>query len=163
MGHHEGAIFYTIGQRHGLYISGNVGEVNNGLPYYVVKKDLDRNIVYVSKDLNNSLVWVDEIKLKDVLVRTEHVTFRAASLAPVFTGHRFADASQGASGRLSSAAASGIPQSKCSVRLRHLGQLIPATLKGDTLYFEQKIKKPASGQSAVFYDGEICLGGGIII
>ena len=34
----------------------------------------------------------------------------AASLAPVFTGHRFADASQGASGRLSSAAASGISQ-----------------------------------------------------
>ena len=28
--------------------------------------------------------------------------------------------------------------------------------------FENKIKRPAAGQSAVIYDGEICLGGGII-
>ena len=153
VGHHEGAVFYTIGQRHGLYISGNVGEVNTGLPYYVVKKDLAKNIVYVSRNLNDENVWVDELKLKDVVMRTEHITSRAASLAPVFTGPK----------RLSSAAASGIPRSKCSVRLRHLGELIPATLDGDILYFEHKIKKPASGQSAVFYDGEICLGGGIIV
>ena len=126
VGHHEGAIFYTIGQRHGLYISGNAGEINDGMPYYVVKKDLDRNIVYVSKNLNNNLVWTDELKLKDIILRKKD-----------FGG--------------------------LSVRLRHLGVLIPATLKGDTLYFEQKIKKPAAGQSAVFYDNEICLGGGIII
>ncbi len=35
LGYHEGAIFYTIGQRHGLYLSGVAGEVNDGMPYYV--------------------------------------------------------------------------------------------------------------------------------
>ena len=34
---------------------------------------------------------------------------------------------------------------------------------GDKLIFEDEVKRPASGQSAVLYDGEICLGGGIII
>ena len=125
VGHHEGAVFYTIGQRHGLYISGNVGEVNTGLPYYVVKKDLDRNIVYVSRNLNDKNVWAKQLELKDVILRNEEIN-------------------------------------NLTVRLRHLGELIPATLEGDTLHFQQSIKKPAAGQSAVFYDGEICLGGGII-
>ena len=133
VGHHEGAVFYTIGQRHGLYISGNAGEVNTGLPYYVVKKDLENNIVYVSRNINSELIWTDEIKLKDVVFRDYEQMIQKK---PVYN---------------------------LLVRLRHLGELIPATLEGDTLHFERKIKKPASGQSAVFYDNEICLGGGIIV
>ena len=39
---------------------------------------------------------------------------------------------------------------------------MPATFDGETLYFESEVKRPAAGQSAVLYDGEICLGGGII-
>ncbi len=126
VGHHDGAVFYTIGQRHGLYISGNKGEINSGLPYYVVKKDLKNNIIYVSRNLNNANIWTDELRLKDVFLRT------------------------------------GVTR-PCRVRLRHLGELIPAELNGDTVKFAQKIKKPAAGQSAVFYDGEFCLGGGIIL
>ena len=42
LGFHDGAVFYTVGQRHGLYVGG-------GTPYYVVKKDLEKNIIYVSK------------------------------------------------------------------------------------------------------------------
>ena len=130
VGHHEGAVFYTIGQRHGLYISGNKGEVNTGLPYYVVKKDLTKNIVYVSRNLNDAHIWTDRLVLKDVIVRTLDGSCRSVN--------------------------------NLLVRLRHLGELIPAKLENNTLYFEQKIKRPASGQSAVFYDGEICLGGGVI-
>lgn len=126
VGHHEGAIFYTIGQRHGLYISGNVGEVNNGLPYYVVKKDLKNNIVFVSKNLNNEYVWTDQLKLKNVILRE-------------------------------------VAEGELEVRLRHLGKLIPARFENDTIFFKQKIKKPAAGQSAVFYRDDICLGGGIIL
>ena len=165
VGHHEGAVFYTIGQRHGLYISGNAGEVNTGLPYYVVKKDLEKNIVYVSRNLNNDLVWVDKLTLKDIMLRTEYIVSRDGSLAPVDPSGRPRPKGRSVTGLApsSSAVASGSPQNKYSVRLRHLGQLIPATLEDDTLFFEQKIKKPATGQSAVFYDGEICLGGGIIV
>ena len=153
VGHHEGAVFYTIGQRHGLYISGNVGEVNTGLPYYVVKKDLAKNIVYVSRNINSDLVWTKEVKLKDIVIRTKHIASRDGSLRPVVTGEAPSF----------SAVASESPRSECLVRLRHLGELIPAKLEDNTLVFKNKIKKPAAGQSAVFYDGEICLGGGIIL
>ncbi len=124
LGVHEGAVFYTIGQRHGLYLSGTAGEVNDGLPYYVVAKDLEKNIVYVSKNLNDSHIWTKELKLKDVLMRDE--------------------------------------AKNVLVRLRHRAPLIKATFDGETLHFQNEIKRPAAGQSAVIYDGEICLGGGII-
>jgi tRNA-uridine 2-sulfurtransferase len=43
LGTHQGAVFYTIGQRHGLGIGG-------GTPYYVVGKDVAANTVYVTAD-----------------------------------------------------------------------------------------------------------------
>jgi tRNA-specific 2-thiouridylase len=62
LGYHEGAIFYTIGQRHGLNLKA-------GLPYYVVKKDMAQNIVYVSRNLNSLSLWTDKIQLKDIVIR----------------------------------------------------------------------------------------------
>lgn len=43
IGTHEGALFYTHGQRHGLGIGG-------GTPYYVTHKDITTNTVYVTAD-----------------------------------------------------------------------------------------------------------------
>ena len=59
IGRHDGAIFYTLGQRHGLDIGG-------GLPYYVVGKDMARNIVYASTKLDDEAMWRDELTLSDV-------------------------------------------------------------------------------------------------
>jgi tRNA-specific 2-thiouridylase len=59
VGYHDGALFYTIGQRHGLGLGG-------GLPYYVVAKDMDQNIVYVSRNLNDQAMWRDKLELRDV-------------------------------------------------------------------------------------------------
>ncbi len=129
LGYHEGAIFYTIGQRHGLYLTGIKGEVNDGMPYYVVKKDTEKNIVYVSKNLNDEHIWTDKLELKDVLLRQPEDKLNKKQLL---------------------------------ARLRHRAPLIPAKFDGKNLIFGEKIKRPASGQSAVLYDGEICLGGGII-
>ena len=161
LGFHEGAVFYTIGQRHGLYLDGEKGVVNDGLPYYVVKKDVKKNIVYVSKNLNNENLWVKELKIKDVFLRQfEHIVSGDGSLAPVVTGLTPS----------SSVVTSGSPRAKCSqlplrqvlVRLRHRAPLIPATFDGEILNFEHEVKRPASGQSAVLYDDKICIGGGVI-
>jgi tRNA-specific 2-thiouridylase len=59
LGHHDGAIFYTLGQRHGL-------EVGGGLPYYVVGKDMDKNEVYVTTDLNDVSLWKTSVTLKNI-------------------------------------------------------------------------------------------------
>lgn len=59
IGKHDGAIFYTIGQRHGL-------DVGGGLPYYVVGKDMKKNEVYVTSDISDSKLWSDVIKLSSI-------------------------------------------------------------------------------------------------
>jgi len=59
IGRHDGAIFYTIGQRHGL-------DVGGGLPYYVVDKDMASNTVFVSRNLNDAIMWRDMIELRDI-------------------------------------------------------------------------------------------------
>ncbi|HEV7952334.1 MAG TPA: tRNA 2-thiouridine(34) synthase MnmA [Candidatus Saccharimonadales bacterium] len=56
LGYHDGAIFYTLGQRHGLDLGG-------GLPYYVVGKDMDKNEVYVTTDLNDQTLWKATVQL----------------------------------------------------------------------------------------------------
>ena len=59
IGEHEGAIFYTIGQRHGLNVGG-------GLPYYVTRKDMNTNSVYVTTDLDNKDLWTNEVELQSI-------------------------------------------------------------------------------------------------
>lgn len=59
IGEHDGALYYTIGQRHGLNVGG-------GLPYYVVGKDMVKNEVYVTTDLQDDRLWSDELKLADL-------------------------------------------------------------------------------------------------
>ncbi len=127
LGYHEGAIFYTIGQRHGLYLDGVKGEVNDGMPYYVVKKDIENNLLYVSKNLNDEHIWTKELKLRNVVMRL---------------GDEAGD--------------------RLMVRLRHRAALVPVKFDGEILHFSEPVKRPAVGQSAVLYDGEICLGGGVI-
>lgn len=58
IGQHDGAIFYTIGQRHGLNVGG-------GLPYYVTHKDMKTNTVYVTTDLQDKALWAKQVILRD--------------------------------------------------------------------------------------------------
>ncbi len=59
VGEHDGALFYTIGQRHGLQVGG-------GLPFYVVGKDMDKNEVYVTTDLDDARLWSRNLQLTDL-------------------------------------------------------------------------------------------------
>ena len=121
LGLHDGAIFYTFGQRHGL-------DVGGGLPYYVVGKDMAKNEVYVSTDLNNDGFWKKDAELTDL-----HWINNAPAANKTY-----------------------------KVRVRHRAPLIDATLNNNVVTFTTPERAVASGQSVVFYAGEICLGGGIV-
>ena len=129
LGTHEGAVFYTIGQRHGLSLGG-------GLPYYVVGKDMAKNLVYVSKNLNHLNLWTKTLKLKDVIIRQIHQA--TGDIQPNL--------------------------SNLTCRVRHRAPLISCGFNAETneVVLIEEIKHPAAGQSVVFYAGDICIGGGII-
>lgn len=125
LGHHDGAIFYTLGQRHGLDLGG-------GFPYYVVGKDMDKNEVYVTTDLNDDTLWKKDVTLTNV---------HWINQAPI----------------------DGLYQ----IRVRHRAKLVDAKLKTDGSNVNLELDNPeravAAGQSVVIYDGDICLGGGIVV
>lgn len=126
VGVHDGAIFYTFGQRHNLGVGG-------GMPYYVVGKDMKSNEVYVSHNLNNEKFWQKTLKLSDI---------HWINKEPILN-------------------------KKYQVRLRHRGRLIDCKIiskdfKTLLLELEQSERAIAPGQSAVLYDENIVLGGGIV-
>ncbi len=126
LGHHDGAIFYTLGQRHGLDLGG-------GLPYYVVGKDMAKNEVYVTTDLNNEALWKTNVQLGAVhwineVPQAGTYQVRVRHRAPLIQ----ADLSYGRDGAVE-------------------------------LVLRDEQRAVASGQSIVIYDQDTCLGGGIIV
>ena len=57
IGQHKGLWFHTIGQRHGLGFGGG--------PWFVVKKDMQQNILYVSKGYDPQTAYKQEFLFKD--------------------------------------------------------------------------------------------------
>ncbi|ALC81805.1 MULTISPECIES: tRNA 2-thiouridine(34) synthase MnmA [Bacillus] len=54
-GEHDGLMYYTIGQRHGLGIGGS------GDPWFVAGKNLEKNILYVAQGFHDELLYSDKI------------------------------------------------------------------------------------------------------
>ena len=126
IGEHDGALFYTIGQRHGLNVGG-------GLPYYVTGKDMPKNEVYVTTDLQDDNLWKKAINLADV-----HWINQAPE-----TGRTY------------------------GVRTRYRAPLVEGRLNIDgsvaSVKLSEEIRAITPGQSAVIYDGDQILGGGIVV
>lgn len=124
LGQHEGFWFYTIGQRQGLGLG-------NG-PWFVVKKEPETNVVYVS--------------------HKEHYLQRARDCFTAGNVHWIA----------------GEPgQRQLTAKLRHGPEFFPCCIEPldrQRLRVTLAREDPgiAPGQYAVFYDGDYCLGGGVI-
>lgn len=129
LGQHDGALFYTFGQRHGLNVGG-------GLPYYVVGKDMDKNEVYVSRNLNNEGFWRERIRLHQLHwinqppVEGKTYQIRTRHRAPLIDSTlEFVDDSN---------------------------------IAKIDLHLSNPERAVASGQSVVIYDGDEVLGGGVV-
>ncbi len=67
LGKHKGFWFHTIGQRKGLGLGGG--------PWFVIKKDVAENIIYVSKGYDPEAQYVDIIHLADLMTMNPAITF----------------------------------------------------------------------------------------
>jgi tRNA-specific 2-thiouridylase len=59
-GKHDGLMYYTIGQRHGLGIGGS------GEPWFAVGKNLEKNILYVDQGFHNDVLYSNSIAATNV-------------------------------------------------------------------------------------------------
>lgn len=125
MGEHDGYYYYTIGQRSGLGLGGG--------PWYVVKKDIEENKIYISKE--NTL-------------HRERICFDAGKFNWI----------------------NEIPSSgkEYSVKLRHGANFYRCKIdfcgsEKAKITLNKPDKGIAPGQFAVFYENDVCLGGGVIL
>jgi tRNA-specific 2-thiouridylase len=138
IGHHDGAVFLTLGERRGFSVTEKTA---SDAPYYVVSRDIKANTVTVAHSL--------------ALTAAEKTTFELAEINWI--------------GRMPEAGAMRDTKAsrKYCARTRHLGELLPCALPavGRTsarVLFDAPLTI-SSGQSVVIYDGEECLGGGILV
>lgn len=134
LGKHKGAIFFTIGQRKGLNLGGE--KIAN----YVVGKDIDKNIIYVAKGYENSWLHSDYCFVEDfnwLLNEWEIKDIENKYITAKFR-HR---------------------QKEIDVKIEFLDK----DFKKLKIIYKNSIRAITPGQFAVLYDGNICLGGGIIV
>ncbi|MCX6733586.1 MAG: tRNA 2-thiouridine(34) synthase MnmA [Candidatus Peregrinibacteria bacterium] len=129
LGEHNGFWYFTIGQRSGIMLSGG--------PWFVVKKDTDANIVYISK------TYYEPTKARDTFTITDFNWFDGLTR----TAKNFGDG--------------------LGVKMRHGEKIYRATLESadDThaqIHIDGSDQGIAPGQFAVFYHDDICLGSGVI-
>ncbi len=132
-GRHDGLMYYTLGQRKGLNIGGSGS--GSGEPWYVVGKDLDQNILYVEQGSKHPALYYTGLRASQINWISEEPKL------PI----------------------------TCQIKYRYRQPDRPADVslhpsKNDELIveFHNKEKAVTPGQAVVFYDGDICLGGGII-
>jgi tRNA-uridine 2-sulfurtransferase len=132
IGHHNGLMYYTLGQRQGLGIGGVPGSSDE--PWYVVEKDMQRNVLIAVQGQDHPLLYSSTLT----------------------------------AGQLSWVDGKG-PQApyRCKAKTRYRQPDQACTInrideQGCEVIFDEPQLAVTPGQSVVFYDGEICLGGGVI-
>ncbi|MBU2568798.1 MAG: tRNA 2-thiouridine(34) synthase MnmA [Gammaproteobacteria bacterium] len=133
IGRHHGLMYYTMGQRQGLGIGGVKNAPDE--PWFVLDKDIDNNVLIVGQGHEHPLMM--------------HNTLEAGQLD--WCGNT------GLTETLRCAAKTRYrqPDQDCVVEPLDGGNRV-------TVRFDQPQRAITPGQSVVFYDGEVCLGGGII-
>lgn len=132
MGEHCGLSFYTLGQRQGLGIGGRAG--HDGRPWYVVDKDLERNVLVVAAGHDHPLLLSSGL-------RAQQLSWVAGE--PPTDGLRCS-------------AKTRYRQADQDCRLILEGD---DTIRID---FDSPQRAVTPGQSVVLYLADSCLGGGII-
>jgi len=143
VGHHDGAFFLTIGERHGFVVD---QKTPHDKPYYIVAKDLSKNTVTVSNKDSHGLLA--EAKTSVRLEKTNWMS----GFPEIGARHESTDS---------------FPYSGRARYRQPLEPLVFTSINEKERTAMIEFDKPQNaltpGQSLVVYDGEVCLGGGVII
>ncbi len=123
-GKHRGYWYHTIGQRSGLGLSGG--------PWYVVKKDIEKNMIYISKDNQTNKVQHDKFIARDINWIPEKPNFTDMQ---VKLRHG---------------------PNKTACRLEFIDE------NKAYVYLDEPDQGISTGQFSIFYKDGYCLGGGVI-
>jgi tRNA-specific 2-thiouridylase len=139
IGQHVGLSFYTLGQRQGLGIGGVKAKGaqkggNEHEPWFVARKDMEKNILWVVQGHDHPWLLSPALRAQDTSWVAGHPPVAGALAAK--SRYRQADAA-------------------CTFEAQDAQHF--------TLRFAEPQWAVTPGQSAVVYDGEVCLGGGVII
>ena len=132
LGQHQGLMYHTIGQRQGLGIGGLAK--HSEAPWYVVDKDLEHNVLLVAQGNDHPALFKTSLFVGDI--------FWVAGEAPQLPVKCMA-----------------------KVRYRQADQACTLSKSGSAAYrveFGQAQRAITPGQSVVFYQDDLCLGGGVI-
>lgn len=134
VGHHDGLMYYTIGQRRGLGLGGNK---ESNAPWFVVGKDIDKNILYVGQGYHNPALYATHLDASDI---------HWVDDVPAKYGQDF--------------------HCTAKFRYRQQDVGVTVHLSDDdsqvTVEFDDPARAITPGQAVVFYDGPECLGSAII-
>lgn len=157
IGFHDGVFFHTLGERHGFTTTKK--NPNDG-PYYIVGKNIKKNILYVSQHA------------KQALSRHSHSNLGAVNQ------HNLAYVAESAVLHLCDVnwisdilpRAQSLRPKVYTCQIRYHGELLACQVEHEDPERSRRAKiifrKPtlvASGQSVVIYDKDVCLGGGVVI
>ncbi len=137
IGQHVGLSFYTLGQRQGLGIGGVKAKGaqkggNEHEPWFVARKDVEKNTLWVVQGHDHPWLLAPSLRAEDLSWVAGEAP--AATQIAAKTRYRQSD-------------------SRCTLAV---------DASGITLRFAGAQWAVTPGQSAVLYDGEVCLGGGVI-
>lgn len=138
IGKHVGLSFYTLGQRQGLGIGGvkEKGAQKGGnehAPWFVARKDMAKNTLWVVQGHDHPWLLSNALKAENA----SWVAGHAPPAGPLAAKSRYRQA-----------------DAPCTVE--------PTDDQQFTLRFSDPQWAVTPGQSAVVYDGDVCLGGGVI-
>jgi tRNA-specific 2-thiouridylase len=125
LGSHDGLPYYTIGQREGIRLGGKG-------PYYVIDKDLKKNLLIVSNNPKHKLLWRYRMEVSEISRVNSRIKFPSNAKIAIRYHH---------------------PESQCKITQKPNKLLIR---------FIKPQRAITLGQSAVIYKGQELLGGGVI-
>jgi len=143
IGRHQGLMYHTLGQRKGLGIGGRKSDSNKaGQPWFAAQKDLEKNQLIVVQGKDHPLLYSKSLMASDlhwVSGQAPDTPFQCTAK----TRYRQ-------------------PDQACTVKSIELSENSPENSPCFMVEFETPQFAVTPGQSVVFYQGEICLGGGVI-